>query len=133
MARTYLLDTNICIFFTKGHKTVMERFGAAGLAACRISEITVAELLYGAANSVHPARNLDVSKMFLRDMDVITISACLPAFASEKARLRKLGHPLPDFDLLIGATAVHHGLTLVTNNTRHFQRIQSIQLEDWTQ
>ncbi|MCU0320199.1 MAG: PIN domain-containing protein [Flavobacteriales bacterium] len=110
----------------------MERFSAAGLAACRISEITVAELLYGAANSGDPARNLDVSKMFLRDMEVITISACLPVFANEKARLRKLGQPLPDFDLLIGATAVHHGLTLVTNNTKHFQRIQGIQLEDWT-
>jgi tRNA(fMet)-specific endonuclease VapC len=53
-------------------------------------------------------------------------------FASEKARLRKIGEPIDNFDLLIGATAVHHGLTLVTNNTKHFQRIQGIQLQDWT-
>ena len=48
MARIYLLDTNICIFFTKGHKAVLERFETLGLLACRISEITVAELLFGA-------------------------------------------------------------------------------------
>ena len=72
-------------------------------------------------------------KMFLRDMEVLPISPCLPVFAAEKSRLKKLGQPIPDFDLLIGATAIHHGLTLVTNNTKHFQRIQDIQLEDWTQ
>jgi len=100
MAQIYLLDTNICIYFTKGSKSVLKKFESVGLSGCRISEITVAELLYGAENSVNRERNLAMFKMFLRDMEVLPISPCLLAFASEKARLRKLGQPLPDFDLL---------------------------------
>jgi len=50
----------------------------------------------------------------------------------EKARIIPLGTPVADFDLLIGAAAIAHGMTLVTNNTRHFQRLKGLSLEDWT-
>lgn len=69
---------------------------------------------------------------FLDEVEVLSIDGCIDKFASEKAGLSKAGSLVDNFDLLIGATAVHHGLTLVTNNTKHFQRIQGIQLEDWT-
>jgi tRNA(fMet)-specific endonuclease VapC len=49
----------------------------------------------------------------------------------EKARLRKAGTRIDDFDLLIGVTSVVHNLVMVTNNTSHFQRIKDIVLEDW--
>ena len=47
--------------------------------------------------------------------------------------MRKLGLLIADFDLLIGATAVYHELVLVTNNTKHFERMQSLRLENWMQ
>ncbi len=50
----------------------------------------------------------------------------------EKARLRKIGKPLDDFDLLIGATAIANGLIMVTNDINHFERLRGINLEDWT-
>lgn len=53
-------------------------------------------------------------------------------YAKEKARLRKAGTMLDDFDLLIGVTSIMHNLTMVTNNTEHFKRIKGISLEDWT-
>jgi len=56
----------------------------------------------------------------------------LETFAKEKARLKRAGKLIPDFDLLIGTTALHHGLTLVTNNTKHMQRLEGLQLENWT-
>ena len=56
----------------------------------------------------------------------------LELYAKEKARLRKIGTPIDDFDLLIGVTSVTHNLTLVTNNSNHFKRIKDIALEDWT-
>lgn len=56
----------------------------------------------------------------------------LDLFAKEKARLRKVGTPIDDFDLLIGVTSINHNLIMVTNNTKHFERIQNIELEDWT-
>jgi tRNA(fMet)-specific endonuclease VapC len=63
---------------------------------------------------------------------IIPIFHSLDLYAIEKARLRKEGSPIDDFDILIGATAVTHNLTMVTNNTDHFKRIAGIVLEDWT-
>ena len=65
-------------------------------------------------------------------MQIIPIFGALDFYAKEKARLRKLGTPIDDFDLLIGATAVTNELIIVTNNTKHFTRIDLIEIEDWT-
>ncbi|MFN6117481.1 MAG: type II toxin-antitoxin system VapC family toxin [Flavobacteriales bacterium] len=128
----FLLDTNICIFFNKGIGSVRDHLGSIGFDRCAISEITFAELLYGVERSDAKEKNRRTLEIFLTDISILPIHQALPLFASEKARLRKIGEPIDNFDLLIGATAVHHGLTLVTNNTKHFQRIQGIQLQDWT-
>lgn len=66
-------------------------------------------------------------------MEIIPISNVLDLFAKEKARLRKAGKPLDEFDLLIGVTAVKYSLTLVTNNVKHFARIEGINIENWTE
>lgn len=63
---------------------------------------------------------------------VMPIFHSLPKYAREKARLRKLGQPIDDFDLLIGATAITHKMVLVTNNVNHFKRIKGIKVSDWT-
>ena len=55
----------------------------------------------------------------------------LDVFAFEKARLEKLGLRLDDFDLLIGSTAIHYDLVLVTNNVKHFERMQGLNIENW--
>lgn len=128
----YLIDTDICIWFLRGLPRVRERFRAAGYPNCAISEISLAELLFGAYRSADPDKNLRRLDVLLTEIAVLPSSKAIDRFAREKARLATLGTPVADFDLLIGATAVHHGLTLVTNNTKHFQRIQGIQLEDWT-
>ena len=49
-------------------------------------------------------------------------------FAMERVRLRRAGNRIEDLDLLIGSTAIHHGLTLLTNNRRHFERMQGLNL-----
>ncbi len=128
----YLLDTNICIFLMKGLPGLSERTKRARIRDLFVSEVTLAELKYGVARSERPLANRAPLEQFLIGVTVLPIRESLDVFAFEKARLNRLGQPLPDFDLLIGATAVHHDLTLVTNNIRHFQRIQDIRLEDWT-
>jgi tRNA(fMet)-specific endonuclease VapC len=55
----------------------------------------------------------------------------LKRFGELKAQLRQTGKPLPDFDLLIASTALAEDRVLVTNNTRHYQRIMDLQLENW--
>jgi tRNA(fMet)-specific endonuclease VapC len=69
---------------------------------------------------------------FLTGVQILPIFHSLNLYAKEKARLRKSGTPIDEFDLLIAVTSVTHKLTMVTNNTDHFKRINGIQLEDWT-
>ncbi len=129
----YLLDTNICIYFLKGLFNLDSKLKTIGLDNCFISEITVAELKFGAEKSQKVKENQKVSSSFIDQMNILPIYSSLDVYAKEKTRLQKLGTPIDDFDLLIGATAISNDLTLVTNNTKHFTRLIKIKLEDWTE
>jgi tRNA(fMet)-specific endonuclease VapC len=135
MSAGYLLDTNICVHFLRGEYQLQARFAALGLAQCFVSEITVAELLFGAANSapVWQARQRQQVAEFqaLFAEQVLPIGPALAIFAEQKAALRRTGRPIDDFDILIGSTALAHGLTLVTRNTRHFTNFSNLVLENW--
>ena len=117
----------------KGKFHLDQKFADIAVDSLFISEITLAELKFGVEKSDHPAKNHKVLQAFLTGVQLLPIVQALDVFAKEKARLRKAGTIIDDFDLLIGATAVAHGLTLVTNNSRHLARIKDIDLEDWTQ
>ncbi len=97
-----------------------------------LSEVALAELKYGIAKSERRLANMEALRRFLTGIQVLSITPVIDLFAEEKARLSRTGTIIPDFDLLIGATAVHHHLVMVTNNTRHFEWIKGIKLEDWT-
>lgn len=129
---SYLLDTNICIFLMKGRPGLSDRTKREPVLNLFISEVTLAELKYGVAKSERPLANRAPLERFLLGVTVLPIREALDVFAFEKARLKRLGSPHSDFDLLIGATAIHHDLILVTNNTKHFQRLEGIRLEDWS-
>lgn len=135
MSAGYLLDTNICVHFLRGEHQLNARFAALGLAQCFVSEITVAELLFGAANSapVWQARQrrqvMEFQVLFAEQ--VLPIGPALAIFAEQKAALRRTGRPIDDFDILIGSTALAHGLTLVTRNIRHFTNFSNLVLENW--
>jgi len=128
----YLLDTNICIYLLKGLYDLDKKIETAGIENCLVSEITIAELKYGVENSNQPAKNRKVLEEFQEKFLVTPIFASLGIYAKEKARLRKSGNILDDFDLLIGATAVFNNLILVTKNVSDFARLENIVIEDWT-
>ena len=130
--KKYLLDTNICIYYIKGQFELDKKFKKADPDNCFISEITLAELKYGVENSEKRDKNQKALDYFLSGVKIVPIFHSLDLYAQEKARLRRLGTPVDDFDLLIGVTAVTHNLTMVTNNTEHFKRINGMILEDWT-
>lgn len=128
----YLLDTDTCIYWLKGHKPVKEKLLAAGWNQVAISVITKAELYYGAHNSSRMVENLDRVEIFTSYLQVIPLDdLILQRFGKLKAHLRKTGQLLPDFDLLIASTALTTARILVTNNTRHHQRIPGLSLENW--
>ncbi len=116
----------------KGKFNLEARFNTASEGCCFISEISLAELKFGAEKSEKPEKNRKVLDNFLTGVQILPIFHSLDLFAKEKARLQKAGTPIDDFDLLIGATAITHKLIMVTNNTNHFKRIHGIKLEDWT-
>ncbi|MEM1123186.1 MAG: type II toxin-antitoxin system VapC family toxin [Bacteroidota bacterium] len=128
----YLLDTNIIIFFFKGKFGIGPKMKEIGIDHCFISEITLAELKYGAANSENFQKHTNEINLLLKSVKVAPIISSLDLFAKEKARLRKAGTMIDNFDLLIGCTAVANEMVLVTNNVKHFQRIDTIELEEWT-
>lgn len=128
----YLLDTNIVIFLFKGRYGIDSKIIAAEKHNCFISEITLAELKYGALYSAQPEKHLAEVEELLKSIAVLPITTAIDLFAAEKARLRKAGNLIDDFDLLIGCSALAHDLTLITNNVRHFQRLDHLRIEDWT-
>lgn len=129
----YLIDTNICIYFLKGRFQLDKKFRKVGLTKCFISEITLAELKFGVENSERIEKNRKVLEDFVSGLQIIPIFHSLDMYAFEKARLRKTGISVDDFDLLIGVTAVKHKLKMVTKNQKDFENIQGIEIEDWTQ
>lgn len=116
----------------KGRYDLRTKFRQVRNENCLISEITLAELKFGVENSQRRDENAVALEHFLSGVTIIPIFSCFDVYAKEKARLRKLGQPVDDFDLLIGATAVANNLIMVTNNQSHFARIQKIYMEDWT-
>jgi tRNA(fMet)-specific endonuclease VapC len=130
--KQYLLDTNICIYHIKGLFDIDKKIAGIGIENCFLSEITIAELKFGVENSENKERNRANVEKFLKLFQVIPISACLDVYAREKARLKSQGNLLDDFDLLIGCTAIANDLILVTRNAKHFERLSSLKLEDWT-
>lgn len=128
----YLLDTNTCVFYLRGKLNLDEIIRDKGINNFYISEITVVELRFGAENSDNPLKSHKAVDAFLNGLSIIPIFGCIKRYAKEKVRLRKLGKPMNDeFDLLIGVTSVENKLTLVTDNTKHFENISGIKLENW--
>jgi len=130
--KKYLLDTNICIYYFQGKFLLKEKFRKIKKENRFISEITLAELKFGVKNSKSQKKNQETLDNFLTGIQILPIINSLDIYAEEKARLRKQGRPIDDFDLLIGASAIANDMILVTNNESHFQRISNIMIENWT-
>ena len=131
--KQYLLDTNICAFILRGKYNVASHLLDAGIDNCHISIITYLELYYGAINIKNVQKNIRQVEELARQMDVISIDEVIHQYAVEKVKLRKVGTPIDDFDLLIGATALTYGFTVVTENIKHLGKIENIEIENWVE
>lgn len=134
---SYLLDTNICVHLINGKFELAARLKRTDIATCFLSELTIAELLFGVANSspTHQLANRQRLLAFQRLFAgrILPISDSLETYAQQKAHLKRIGRLQGEFDRLIGSVAVAHNLTLVTHNTRHFADMVGLKLEDWVQ
>lgn len=128
----YLLDTDICIFFLQGKFDIKNKIKEVGINNCFISEITIAELKFGAMKSTNIEKHSTEVEKMEELFTVIPIYNSLDNYAKEKVKLQKTGNLIPDFDLLIGVTSISNKLVLVSNNEKHLKRISNIELENWT-
>lgn len=129
----YLLDTDICVHWLRANAAVHAHVTAVGPHALAVSIITLAELRYGASCSARPDENHQAIDDFTGGLTVLDITPEIARrFGKIKAFLRATGNLIEDFDLLLAASALTHSLTLVTNNTSHFQRIPDLNLQNWT-
>jgi tRNA(fMet)-specific endonuclease VapC len=131
----YLLDTNICIHFIKDEIKIVQRVKEVSLENCYLSEMTLLELIYGVSSSqsLRKAENSAKLKEFenLFKDRILPIRPSFKEFSSQKTRLRKLGTPIGDFDLLIGCTALVNDFTLASRNVKEMNRIEGLKLENW--
>jgi tRNA(fMet)-specific endonuclease VapC len=130
---TYLLDTNTIVRYLNGRvPNVRVRLSAIPLAELTVPAIVVAELRYGAAKSTNPAKALAAQNQLLNLIDTIPFDqAAADVYGDIRASLEQQGRPIGANDLLIAATALSRGLTLVTHNTGEFSRVNGLLLEDW--
>jgi tRNA(fMet)-specific endonuclease VapC len=97
-----------------------------------VSVITLMELYYGAQRSAKPDANLARVRTLEHEFQVLSAGVSIAAtFGTLKARMAAAGTMLDDFDLIIAATALASNLTLVSNNERHFKRIDGLKIENW--
>jgi len=127
----YLLDTNICIYYFKGQFGLKEKIEEKGFQEFAISEITLAELIYGAEKSQRKEQNLKVVEDFADKITIIPILTSIRIYGKEKARLKTKGKIISDLDLFNGATSIVNDMILVTRNTKEFERLNDIKLENW--
>jgi predicted nucleic acid-binding protein len=130
----YLLDTDTVIYSLKGEPAVKKNLREHFHDPMKMSVITLMELYYGAHKSQKIASNLAKIKTLEISFQIIPISEeSAVIFGMTKAQLEKAGSPLDDFDLIIASCALSNNLVLVTNNVRHFQRIEGLKLTNWTE
>lgn len=133
---TYMLDTNICSFIMREQpEAVLKRLEQAVLHNHRIvvSAITYAEMRFGAIGKKASPRHVQLVDAFCSRLDAILPwdKTAVDATTVIKAALAAAGTPIGPNDTAIAGHAIAAGAILVTNNTREFERVAGLMLEDW--
>jgi len=128
----YLLDTDICIYWLKGNNHIENRVITEGIEKISISFVTLSELFYGAYKSQMKKENIANAKKLAQKIECIETSRDIcEIFGKLKADLENKGKIIDDADLFIASCALVNKMVLVTNNTKHFKRIDELKLQNW--
>ena len=129
--KRYLLDTDIVVFLFRNNRKVYNHIKNLSPHQIYISDVTVAELEYGNHCSGRYEENREMLEDFLSQVNVIPFSDAIPLYAKERYRLRRNGLSIMDFDLIIACTSIVNNMIMVTNNAKHFNRVEGITIENW--
>jgi predicted nucleic acid-binding protein len=120
-----LIDSDVLIWFTRGHVGAAQRLGQIN--TWRISVVAYMELAQGCRDKGELARLK--TGLAARNTDVLQVTRVISERAAELVDSLALSHGMRLADALIGATAIVHGATLITANTRHFEAVQNLIIE----
>ena len=129
----YILDTNICIYAIK-HKPekVFQRLQEIEPEDVCISSVTYAELVHGVEKSAAVEKNRLALSMLLANIEILDFDTrAAECYGKIRADLEKKGTPIGSFDMMIAGHANSFGYTVVTNNTREFERVKDLRIENW--
>lgn len=125
----YLLDTDWIIQALAGREPALRTLRDVAARHVFVSLITIGELYERAFVSANPQAHLRDLRQFMAPHRHLGLSdPIMERFADTRASLRRRGQIIPDFDIPIAATALHHGLAVLTFNLRHFQTIPDIRV-----
>ena len=132
----YLLDTNILIYILNDNPVVMENLRRVGTRQCCMSVISLHELYYGAQLAGENKKEYFTKEMnkisrLRKDIKAHPLAADGSDYAHIKHLLKEKGCMVDDFDIIIASQALCEGLTVVTDNIKHFNRIPGLKIENW--
>ncbi len=130
----YYLDTDICVFTLKGQFPAIKKWLQSSLPDhIKIPSIVQSELLLGALKSAHPKHAIHLIERFLEPYEIISFDRqAAIAYARIRYELEKNGKSIGPHDLIIAATVAANQGTLVTHNSKEFNRVHGLLTEDWT-
>lgn len=129
MAVRYLLDTSWAVRYLRGQSYIKARVEELAQEGVGISIITLAELEIGISRARDQAKAREILDRFVASLTVLDLThPVCTLFAEWSVRLQQRGEGLEHFDVLIAATALHHGLMLCTTNRQHFERFEGLAL-----
>ena len=129
MTVRYLVDTDWAIHYLNDHPVISQRLDELKMEGLGLSVISLAELYEGVYYSTDPIGNERDLQDFLGGVSLLGLDVEIAQlFGRRRGRLRTARTVIGDFDLLIGATALRHDLTLLSNNRRHFELIEGLRL-----
>ena len=128
----YLLDTNTLIYFFKGMGNVADHLFQHHPKEIAIPTIVIYELEVGIAKSNAPSKRKAQLAQLMQQVHLLDFGVKeAKASASIRAELEKLGTPIGSMDTLIAGVAKANNCTLVTRNTKEFERVAGLNIEDW--
>lgn len=131
----YMLDTNICIYSIK-HKPeqVFLRLQEHEPADICISSVTYAELVHGVEKSQAIEKNRLALALLLSNIEILNFDAnAAESYGKIRADLEKQGTPIGPLDIMIAGHAKSLNYTVVTNNTKEFNRVPGLKFENWAE
>ena len=129
----YMLDTDISSYIIRERSPeLLTRFHEIPTNDLCISVVTLAELLYGVTRSSSQQINRTIVERFVSRLTILRWNrAAAEHYANIRTVLEEAGTPIGGMDMLIAAHARSQGLTLVTNNVRHFSKVADLTIENW--